>query len=303
MQQIVRMKEYIQNIILHPLKHFSNELVCADILRLDLLHPVVSGNKWFKLQYYLQDALATEKNTIATFGGAYSNHIVATAFAAKEAGLKSIGFIRGEMVAQISPTLLQARDYGMELRFIDRERYRNKAQIMRKWNEPGLYWIMEGGYGERGANGAADMLTIRDTSEYTHILCAVGTGTMMAGLIKSAKSNQEVIGISVLKNHFGLEKEVRQLLSSVENLHRFSLLHGYHFGGYAKHPEELIEFMKDIWLTEKVPTDIVYTSKLLFATKDLIQKNYFPPGSKLLLIHSGGLQGNNSLQPGRLPFY
>jgi len=297
------MRDYLQNITLHPLKHFSNELVCADILRLDLLHPVVSGNKWFKLQYYLQDALANEKNTIATFGGAYSNHIVATAFTAKEAGLKSIGFIRGEMVAQLSLTLLQATDYGMELRFIDRERYHNKEQIMQEWDRPDMYWIMEGGYGEPGAKGAADMLTIRDTSEYTHILCAVGTGTMMAGLIKSAKSNQEVIGISVLKNHFGLEKEVRSLLSSEENQQAFSLMHDYHFGGYAKHPEELIEFMKDIWLTEKVPTDIVYTSKLLFAARDLIQKKYFPPGSKLLLIHSGGLQGNNSLQPGRLPFY
>lgn len=296
------MKEYLQNCKLQQLNHFSTELVRVDILRIDLLHPVVSGNKWFKLQYYLQEALDTHKNKIATFGGAYSNHIVATAFAAKEMGLASIGFIRGEMLPELSPTLLQAQKYGMELRFIDRTLYRNKEKIIQEWNQPGLYWIMEGGYGVTGAKGAADILTILDTSQYTHILCAVGTGTMMAGLIKRARANQQVIGISVLKNHFGLEKEVRWLLNPQENQQLFSILHDYHFGGYAKHPEELITFIKDTWLTEQVPTDIVYTSKLLFATKDLIKRNYFPPESKLLLIHSGGLQGNNFLQPERLPF-
>ena len=296
------MKEYIQNIKIQKLGHFSNELISTDILRLDLLHPVVSGNKWFKLQYYLQEALDTDKNTVASFGGAYSNHIVAMAFAAKEMGLQSIGVIRGEAATTLSPTLLQAKEYGMELRFVDRERYRNKEKMIQEWNDSGLYWINEGGYGPIGAKGAADILTILDTSPYTHILCAVGTGTMMAGLIKTARPRQEVVGISVLKNHIALEDEIRWLLGPAEKQRSFSLLHDYHFGGYAKHPPGLIAFMRDTWLTEKVPTDIVYTSKLLFAVKDLIEKNYFPPGSKLLLVHSGGLQGNKSLEPDRLPF-
>jgi len=296
------MKEYIQNIKIQKLGHFSNELISTDILRLDLLHPVVSGNKWFKLQYYLQEALDTDKNTVASFGGAYSNHIVAMAFAAKEMGLKSIGVIRGEAATTLSPTLLQAKEYGMELRFVDRERYRNKEKMIQEWNDSGLYWINEGGYGPIGAKGAADILTILDTSPYTHILCAVGTGTMMAGLIKTARPRQEVVGISVLKNHIALEDEIRWLLGPAEKQRSFSLLHDYHFGGYAKHPPGLIAFMRDTWLTEKVPTDIVYTSKLLFAVKDLIEKNYFPPRSKLLLVHSGGLQGNKSLEPDRLPF-
>ena len=296
------MKEYIQNIKIQKLGHFSNELISTDILRLDLLHPVVSGNKWFKLQYYLQEALDTDKNTVASFGGAYSNHIVAMAFAAKEMGLQSIGVIRGEAATTLSPTLLQAKEYGMELRFVDRERYRNKEKMIQEWNDSGLYWINEGGYGPIGAKGAADILTILDTSPYTHILCAVGTGTMMAGLIKTARPRQEVVGISVLKNHIALEDKIRCLLGPAEKQRSFSLLHDYHFGGYAKHPPGLIAFMRDTWLTEKVPTDIVYTSKLLFAVKDLIEKNYFPPGSKLLLVHSGGLQGNKSLEPDRLPF-
>ena len=296
------MKEYIQNIEIQKLGHFSNDLISTDILRLDLLHPVVSGNKWFKLQYYLQEALDTGKTTVASFGGAYSNHIVAMAFAAKEMGLQSIGVIRGEAASILSPTLLQAKEYGMELRFVDRERYRNKEKMMQEWNNLGLYWINEGGYGPIGAKGAADILTILDTSRYTHIICAVGTGTMMAGLIKTAGSWQAVVGISVLKNHVALENEIRWLLGPAEKQRSFSLLHDYHFGGYAKHPPGLIAFMRDMWLTEKVPTDIVYTSKLLFSVKDLIEKNYFPPGSKLLLIHSGGLQGNKSLEPDRLPF-
>ena len=296
------MKEYIQNIKIQKLGHFSNELISTDILRLDLLHPVVSGNKWFKLQYYLQEALDRDKNTVASFGGAYSNHIVAMAFAVKEIGLQSIGVIRGEAASPLSPTLLQAKEYGMELRFVDRERYRNKEKMIQEWNDSGLYWINEGGYGPIGARGAADILTIVDTSPYTHILCAVGTGTMMAGLIKTANPWQEVVGISVLKNHIVLEDKIRCLLGPAEKQRSFSLLHDYHFGGYAKHPPGLIAFMRDTWLTEKVPTDIVYTSKLLFAVKDLLEKNYFPPGSKLLLVHSGGLQGNKSLEPDRLPF-
>jgi len=215
------MKEYIQNIKIQKLGHFSNDLISSDILRLDLLHPVVSGNKWFKLQYYLQEALDTGKTTVASFGGAYSNHIVAMAFAAKELGLQSIGVIRGEADSTLSPTLLQAKEYGMQLRFVDRERYRNKEKIMQEWNNPGLYWINEGGYGPIGAKGAADILTILDTSRYTHIVCAVGTGTMMAGLIKTAGSRQAVVGISVLKNHVALENEIRWLLGPTEKQRPF----------------------------------------------------------------------------------
>ena len=297
------MRENLQDIKIQHLPGFSTQEVSVDILRLDLLHPVVSGNKWFKLQYYLQDAIATGKNTIASFGGAYSNHIVATAYAAREAGLKSIGYIRGERAVELSPTLLNAMNYGMELVFVDRTLYRKKEEnIISQNNNANIYWIMEGGYGMLGAKGASDILTVTDTSQYSHILCAVGTGTMMAGLIKTALPQQELIGISVLKNNPELENEVCSLLNSDENKKPFSILQGYHFGGYAKHPAALIQFMKETWQAEKLPTDIVYTSKLLFAAKDLIALDQFLPGSRVLLIHSGGLQGNQSLPFNTLPF-
>ncbi|MES2329153.1 MAG: pyridoxal-phosphate dependent enzyme [Bacteroidota bacterium] len=296
------MIESLEKITIQHLPHFSTQDVRVDILRLDLLHPIVSGNKWFKLKYYLEDALAQNKKTIATFGGAYSNHIVATAYAAKEAGLQSIGFIRGEMPVHPSTTLRDASNYGMNLVFTERELYRNKEMIVQAESKNGFYWIMEGGHGKLGSKGAADILQATDTSNYSHILCAAGTGTMLSGLIRSALPGQEIIGISVLKNNIALEKEVLSLLPNEDRMKRFSIQHTYHFGGYAKHPPELIAFMRETWAKEKIPTDIVYTSKLLFAAKDLIAANRFPGGARILLIHSGGLQGNTSLPPNTLPF-
>jgi 1-aminocyclopropane-1-carboxylate deaminase len=296
------MRESLENVIIQHLPHLSTDEVKVDILRLDLLHPVVSGNKWFKLKYYLTDAVARNKNTIATFGGAYSNHIVATAYAAMEAGLQSIGFIRGERPRHLSTALQDAASYGMDLAFTERELYRDKEMIMRAEDKHNFYWVMEGGCGELGSKGASDILRITDTHHYSHILCAVGTGTMLSGLIRASLPGQELIGISVLKNNRSLEKEVLSLLDDKDNKKNFSILHDYHFGGYAKHPPELTGFMCDLWEKEKLPTDIVYTSKLLFAAKGLVAANRFPAAARILLIHSGGLQGNNSLPPNTLPF-
>lgn len=296
------MRESLEKITIQELGSFSTQDVKVDILRLDRLHPVVSGNKWFKLQYYLRDAIAQNKDTIATFGGAYSNHIVATAYAAREAGLQSIGFIRGERPAQLSLTLLDAINYGMDLVFTDRASYSDKTTIMQAEDQHNYYWVMEGGYGQLGSKGAADILQVTDTHNYSHILCAVGTGTMLSGLISASLPGQELIGISVLKNNMALEKEVLSLLIEEDRMKPFSILHDYHFGGYAKHPAELTSFMRDIWEKENLPTDIVYTSKLLFAAKDLMAANRFPAGARILLIHSGGLQGNSSLPPNTLPF-
>ena len=149
------MKEYLPNCRIQELTGFSENRVRVDMLRLDLLHPVVSGNKWFKLRYYLEDALSLHKTTIATFGGAYSNHIVAAAFAANEAGLKSIGYIRGDQTTAPSPTLLQAMELGMKIEFLSREDYQHKEKIIDNSLNPEIYWIKEGGYGVTGAKGAA----------------------------------------------------------------------------------------------------------------------------------------------------
>lgn len=293
-----------QNIHIQPIQTLSNTTgVHTDMLRLDLIHPVISGNKWFKLKYYLSEAIAQQATAIVSFGGAYSNHIVALAYAGRIAAIPTIGFIRGDASTERSPTLQEAADYGMELIFIDRESYRNKLLIKQKHDHPGWYWIPEGGYGKTGAKGAADILKIVDTTNYTHIICATGTGTMMAGLIQGATALQTITGISVLKNHTSLEDEVMALLEDeqVPNA-KYQFVHGYDFGGYAKHPELLLDLMRSLWITEKLPTDIVYTAKLVYAAKDLIAKQFFPTGSRLLLIHSGGLQGNRSLPANTLPF-
>jgi 1-aminocyclopropane-1-carboxylate deaminase len=197
---------------------------------------------------------------------------------------------------------LAAKQYGMQLVFADRDHYRDKERIMQENATKEDYWIMEGGYGIQGSIGASEILNVTDTSGYTHILCAVGTGTMLSGLIRAASPQQQLIGISVLKNQLSISDETTALLPDSDRSKSFSILHQYHFGGYAKHPPGLIHFMKETWYRSQVPTDIVYTSKLLFAAKDLIVKGHFPSGSRVLLIHSGGLQGNASLQTGILPF-
>ncbi len=275
--------------------------VQLDILRLDKLHPVISGNKWFKLKYYLQDAKHKEYNTIATFGGAFSNHIIATACACNKAGLKSIGIIRGERPAILSHTLLMAEQYGMELSFVSRSAYEDKETIKKDFKN--VYWIAEGGYGNLGAQGAKEILSFCNESEkYTHIVCAVGTGTMMAGIIQSVNPKQTVIGISVMKGNYSLMEKVETLLN-VEDINKsYRIIHDYHFGGYAKHPPGLIQFMNDIWQHHQLPTDIVYTAKTFYAAQQLIINNTIPEGSNVLLIHSGGLQGNLSLPAKTLCF-
>jgi 1-aminocyclopropane-1-carboxylate deaminase len=285
---------------IQPLPGFANSGLPVHMLRLDELHPVVSGNKWFKLQHYLSDAQQQGAQTIASFGGAFSNHIVATAFAAMEKGLNSVGFIRGEASAS-QPALDEAASYGMQLHFINRDAYRNKAAIREQYHQPGWYWVPEGGYGIQGAEGAAGILSCSDTSSYTHILCAAGTGTMTAGLVKAAGPAQQVVSVTVLK-HLSLENDIRALLTESEQRKPLTVLHDHHFGGYAKHPPRLLQFMKELWERYQLPTDIVYTSKLLHAADALVQQGYFPRGSSLLLVHSGGLQGNRSLPANSLPF-
>jgi len=284
-------------IIIQDLPSFGTHNIKVSTLRTDLIHPIISGNKWFKLRFYLEEAKRLKCNTIASFGGAYSNHIVALAAACKLNGFKSVGFIRGEW--NDSPSLLEAKALGMQLNFISRDAYKYKEVVMEELANKDWFWINEGGYGINGALGAATILTTKDCSTFTHIICACGTGTMLAGLIIGSNANQLVIGISVLKNNNGLNDMVTALLPSEKNT-LFTTLHDYHFGGYAKHPVELIDYMNQLFKREKLPTDIVYTSKLFYAVEDLIQQQYFSDNANILLIHSGGLQGNRSLAPGRL---
>lgn len=290
----------INHIELDRLGKKNGSKIPLSVLRTDLIHPVISGNKWFKLRFYLDEAVKKGYKTIGSFGGAYSNHIVALAAAAKMSGLASIGIIRGE--ADDSPTLQEARELGMKIIAVSRESFKDREEIIQsfpKQNE--IYWVEEGGYGLQGARGAATILSAMDCSGFTHILCACGTGTMAAGLIMGAADHQKIIGISVLKNNKTLEKSIAGLLPDA--LHRkIHCIHDYHFGGYAKHPVQLIDYMNDFYQRTHIPSDIVYTSKLFYAAEDLIQKGYFEETANILLIHSGGLQGNRSLSKNTLCF-
>lgn len=273
--------------------------IALSVLRTDKIHPVISGNKWFKLRYYIEEALKNRKTTLVTKGGAWSNHIVATAAACKHYNLRSIGIIRGEKPENLSATLKEAMSYGMELVYISRKDF-SENKIAQWLNHPENYFVDYGGYGKPGADGASTMLEHCNKAEYSHILCAVGSGTMLAGLINAASPQITVTGISSMKNNHSLEYEVMQLLKKKETA--INLVHDYNFGGFAKHNTELTNFMNSFYRLTNIPTDIVYTGKLLFAIIDLAQKDYFPVGSKLLAIHSGGLQGNASLNKGTLIF-
>lgn len=274
----------------------------VDLLRLDLLHPIVSGNKFYKLRHYIEFALAKGVSTVASFGGPYSNHIVALAYTAKEAGLKSIGYIRTNADEPMTPSLKEAKAYGMELVYSGRTDFQSKKEAILQSSEANTdcYFIDEGGYGIVGAKGAATILTENNTTQYDYIICAVGTGTMLAGIINAADPRQKIIGIPVLKNEGSIESEINALL---EDKNRpYTLLHQFHQGGYAKTNPMMLDFMNRLWDAEKIPTDIVYTSKLLFGVGQLIKENYFEKNATILVIHSGGLQGNRSLPEGSLKF-
>lgn len=282
---------------------YQQKGIRVEVLRLDEIHPVISGNKWFKLKAYLQDAAQQQKKAILTFGGAWSNHIVATAASCAARGFQSIGIIRGEEPKVLSQTLADAQQYGMRLFFISRDDYKKKIipeaayGVLKKVD---VYEIAEGGYGEKGSQGSMDILKSFESERYTHLVAAVGTGTMLSGLLNAAAPHQHLTGISVLKNNFSINEAIQKLIGSTKN--NFQILHDYHFGGYAKHTPELLQFMNDWYDNTSIPTDFVYTAKMFYAVDHLVQKAFFPPGSLVLLIHSGGLQGNRSLPAGLLRF-
>jgi len=288
----------LNDITVDPISFLFENKIEVDVLRLDKISPVISGNKWFKLRYYLEEAKSQHKKSILTFGGAWSNHIIATAAVCKMQELKSIGIIRGEEPKELSSTLSQAKEFGMQLVFISRSDYRQK-KIPATLQFSDYYIINEGGYGETGAKGASTILD-HCNKIYTHYCCAVGTGTMMAGLINAVSPAQTVLGISVMKNNIALKEMIQTLVTGTEK--NWKLIHDYHFGGYAKHQPALLGFMNEFYEQTTIPSDFVYTGKLFFALSDLIRKNYFPADSKLLLVHSGGLQGNSSLPEDTLIF-
>lgn len=279
--------------------------VAVDILRLDRIHPVISGNKWFKLKYHIQEALQQNKKGILTFGGAWSNHLVATALACQQAGLASIGIIRGEQPFVLSATLQEVQEYNMQLQFVARTEYSNEAAIIPVMQEkyPDHYVVPQGGQSHLGVLGAAEIVQLTQIKSYSHISAAVGTGTMLAGLVHAALPHQQVIGICSLKMPATEDNSLNSFVKPyAANGKQYTIFYDYHFGGYARKTGELISFMNTIYQQHELPTDFVYTGKLLFGILHLVQTSFFEPGSRILIVHSGGLQGNRSLPPGTLTF-
>jgi 1-aminocyclopropane-1-carboxylate deaminase len=293
---------------------FRQNYLQTDVLRLDKIHTEISGNKWFKLKYYLEKAKQAHKYLLISFGGAYSNHLLALAAAARINGFSSIGFVRGEEAPGLSHTLLAAKEFGMELRFLSRRDYdlKKKSAISDKRNEihlevvdktcRGSLIIPEGGADIEGVKGAEEILSLVTLHEYSHICTAVGTGTTLAGLINSAGSNQKIIGVSVLKGTLDFEPMDIKWVKNESDLANAQMIHGDHFGGYAKYNKLLIDFMNQTFADSGIPTDFVYTGKLFFSVIRMAAMKLFPPGSRILVLHTGGLQGNRALAPGLLQF-
>ncbi len=285
---------------------FTEKQVSVSVLRLDKIHPVVSGNKLFKLHYFLEEAINSKLKTILTFGGAYSNHLSATAYACKLLQLKSIGIVRGEKPEQLSHTLQQCLQDGMQLQFISRQQFAQKDDPVFINNLKAAYGecmiIPEGGYHPLGAKGAALIMDLVKDNNYTHICTATGTATTLAGILMEAKAAQTVVSFPVLKGIADNKNSIKQLTGKEGEFENLLVLNNYHFGGYAKKTNLLIQFMNQCWQQYQLPLDFVYTAKMLFGTIDAVKNDTFTKGSKILCLHTGGLQGNKSLPLNSLLF-
>jgi 1-aminocyclopropane-1-carboxylate deaminase len=292
-------------ILTQKIKSSKNNIVVF-IRREDLIHPFISGNKFRKLKYNLLQAKVENQETLLTFGGAFSNHIAAAAYAGKEQDFKTIGIIRGdELESKISenPTLKFAQECGMKFKFVTREAYRHKTEtefLENLKNEFGnFYLVPEGGTNEFAVRGCQEILTDED-SHYDFVCTAVGTGGTISGIINSSLPHQKVLGFPALKGDF-LKVEIRKFAKNAN----WELITDYHFNGYGKVNPELIGFINRFYAENKIPLDPIYTGKMVFGVMDLIEKNYFPENSKILLIHTGGIQGiagmNLKLKAKKLP--
>ena len=270
----------------------NNRNIQLFIKREDLIHPFISGNKFRKLKYNIKEAQRLKYDTLLTFGGAFSNHISATAYAGKIGGFKTIGVIRGQEVkekVETNPTLKFAQSCGMQLDFISRDTYRTKTNpefiesLKSTFGE--FYLIPEGGTNEFAVKGCEEILTPKD-EDYDYICCCVGTGGTISGLINSSKQHQTVLGFPALKGDF-LREDIRKFA----NQENWELITDYHFGGYGKIKPELITFINEFKKDYGIPLDPIYTGKMMFGIFDLIESQFFPENSKILAIHTGGLQG------------
>ncbi|TAE00082.1 MAG: 1-aminocyclopropane-1-carboxylate deaminase/D-cysteine desulfhydrase [Bacteroidetes bacterium] len=270
---------------------FLEQNVKLYVSRNDLVHPFIQGNKWYKLMPNLAQARLEQKNTLVTFGGAFSNHIFATASAGKEFGFQTIGIIRGEKTLPLNPVLAHAQNCGMKLVYISRSEYRNKKNEdfleKLKQNFGDIYLVPEGGANELGMKGCMQMVS--ELADYQYVCCACGTGTMLAGIRAKLPENIKIIGFSALKGNF-LEQEITNKLAHINQDKKFTISYDYHFGGYAKKTIILEHFIEQFYTAHHIPLEPIYTGKMMFGIVDLIKKGFFAAESKILAIHSGGIK-------------
>ena len=270
------------------------------IKREDLIHPLVSGNKWRKLKYNMIETGKRGCSSILTFGGAFSNHIHATAAAGAACGIKTIGVIRGEIVEPLNLTLKQASEWGMKLVSVSRQEFKRKtdpdflSDLESKYGK--FYLIPEGGTNTLALKGCAEMAQISQKFDYWCLSC--GTGGTLSGLLSGLSSNDKVLGFPALKGAEFLEKDINRLLkrAGIKAYTPWRLVHDYHFGGYAKITRQLLDFISDFKANYKIILDPIYTGKMMFGVVDMIKKGYFSANSSILAIHTGGLQGITGIE-------
>lgn len=271
---------------------FNDKGLTLHIKRDDQIHPFISGNKWRKLKYILQSARAAGKMHLVTFGGAWSNHLLATACAGAKFGFKTTGFVRGESVS--NPNLSLCKLFGMELQFVDRTSYRNKPALFEHYaqGDEQAYFVDEGGYSTEGTIGCSEIIDELATA-YDHIFCACGTGTTLAGLYRGcmeAGLHTHLHGIPVLAGGDFIREAIAKLYTGKEPAH-ITLHTEYHFGGYAKTTPALNTFIKHFCAETGILIEPVYTGKLLYGVFNLAKHDYFKPKDRILVVHTGGLMG------------
>ncbi len=277
---------------------FDQKSLIVSIKRDDLIHPEVMGNKWRKLKYNLEEARSGTYIGIVTLGGAFSNHIAATAAACRINGIPAIGIIRGnELTSYRNHTLQKASTDGMQLRFVSREDYsrlRNNLSFLQS-EYPHYFIVPEGGTNEYAIQGVREIWAELDM-EYDYLICPFGTGGTMAGLLSGNQTHTIILGFSSLKGSFAHS----ELITLLDRFHipnrRFEMLEQYHFGGYGKVNEELLSFISWFEKTHQLPLDPIYTGKMMYGFYALIRHNFFPENSRILVLHTGGLQGKDGFQ-------
>ena len=271
-------------------RYLNNEIEVF-IKRLDLIDPFISGNKLFKLKHNVDRALLEEKNMLITFGGAFSNHILATAAYAKKKNIDCLAIVRGEEYSELNPLLALAKEYGMNFCFVSRKEYAKRndnnyiSELIRKYKK--AFIIPEGGNNKLGVLGAEEILETQDKS-FDYIICPIGTGATLSGIVNSSNRSQKVIGINCIND----TKDINKNISQKTNKNNWEIINEFNFGGFAKFDNLLTEYLKKFKLNYKITLDLNYTTKMFFGFEKLIERRYFHRKSKVLLIHTGGTYGN-----------